>query len=61
MVNIPIEIGTLSYMEVQAAEVACSALLSVAVEARGVFWIQTINKNLKKSQQVSKSFKELSR
>ena len=27
------EIGTLSYMEVQAAVVACSVLLSVAAEA----------------------------
>ena len=42
------EIGTLSYMEVQAAVVACSALLSVAAEAWGVVWIRSTNKNAKR-------------
>ena len=46
---ITIEIGTLSSMEVQAAVVASSALLSVAAEAWGVFWIRTTNKNPKRA------------
>ena len=42
------EIGTLSYMEVQAVAVACSALLPLAGEAWGVVWIRTTSKNQKR-------------
>ena len=44
---ITFEIGTLSYMEVRAAVVACLALLSVAAEA-----LDSDQQKCKKSQQV---------
>ena len=46
------EIGTLSYMEVQAAVVACSALLLVAAEAWGVFGFGAPTKMQKESTSV---------